>query len=178
MLNKIWFLPKERQKDFYSGSWKCTRHNKFQIDHQNHLFSENLRISHHSWWEYIRNSFFDLLRSKKTTKSGGIQHKLQLSIHQQLPWRYYGLSVISALFLIARIYSTTNLETYEQAKNFFNLTKTQYLSEKSLKEKCHKFIGMCSFYTWFNMQVLNLCHRLHSRIHNPLKYLKWSALWK
>ena len=84
--------------------------------------------------------------------------------------------MISALFLIARIYSTTNLETYEQAKNFFNLTKTQYLSEKSLKEKYHKFIGMCSFYTWFNMQILNLCRRLHSRIHNPLKYLKWSVL--
>ena len=32
-------------------------------------------------------------------------------------------------------------------------------SEESLKVKCHTFIDMCSIFTWFNMQVLNLYHR-------------------
>ena len=38
---------------------------------------------------------------------------------------------------------------------------------------------MCFLFTWFNMQILNFqyaSHRWHSRIYNPLKYLKWSVL--
>ena len=65
--------------------------------------------------------------------------------------------MISALFLIAGIYSTTNLKTYEQAKDFFNPTNTQSSSEESLIVKGYTFIGMCSLFTWFNMQILNLC---------------------
>ena len=34
--------------------------------------------------------------------------------------------MISALFLIAGIYSTTNLKTYEQAKKFFNSVNAQF----------------------------------------------------
>ena len=41
-------------------------------------------------------------------------------------------------------------KTYEQI---------QSSSEESLKEKCKAFIGMCSLFTWFNMQILNLCHK-------------------
>ena len=67
--------------------------------------------------------------------------------------------MISALFLIAGIHSTTTLKTCEQAKNFFNPANRQFSSEESLKEKCHTFIGMCFFFTWLNMQILNLCHR-------------------
>ena len=52
--------------------------------------------------------------------------------------------MISALFLIARSHSTTNLKTYEQAKNFFNPANTHSSSEESLKEKCKTFIGVCS----------------------------------
>ena len=63
------------------------------------------------------------------------------------------------------IHSTTNFKTYEQAKGSF-------------KEKRHKFIDRCSLFTWFNFQILNLCHRWHRRIHNPHKYLKWILLWK
>ena len=66
--------------------------------------------------------------------------------------------MISASFLIAGIHSTTNLKTYEQAKNFFNPANTQSSSKESLKEKRHAFIGMRSLFTWFNMQILNLCH--------------------
>ena len=40
--------------------------------------------------------------------------------------------MISALFLIAGIHSTTNLKTCEQAKNFINPTNAQSLSEESL----------------------------------------------
>ena len=65
----------------------------------------------------------------------------------------------SALFLIAEIHSTTKLKTYEQAKNFFNPANTQSSSEQSLKEKHHTFTGICSLFTWFNMQIINLCHR-------------------
>ena len=35
--------------------------------------------------------------------------------------------MISALFLIAGIHSTTNLKTYKQAKNFFKETNTHSL---------------------------------------------------
>ena len=66
--------------------------------------------------------------------------------------------MISALFLISGIHSTTNLKTYEQAKNFLNPTNMQYSSEESLKEKRKTFISMCSIFTTFNMQILNLCH--------------------
>ena len=67
--------------------------------------------------------------------------------------------MISALLLIAGIHSTTNLKIYEQAKNFFNPANTQSSYEESLKEKHKTFIGMCSLFTWFNMQILKLCHR-------------------
>ena len=52
--------------------------------------------------------------------------------------------MISALSLIAGIYSTTNLKTYQQAKNFFNPANTQSSSEESLKENRKTFAGMCS----------------------------------
>ena len=67
--------------------------------------------------------------------------------------------MISALFLIIETDSTTNLKADEQAKNFFNLANTQSSSEESLKGKRYAFIGMCFLFTWFNMQILNLCHR-------------------
>ena len=53
--------------------------------------------------------------------------------------------MISALFLIAGIRSTANLETYKQAKNFFNPANTQSSSAESLNGKRHTFIGICSF---------------------------------
>ena len=65
--------------------------------------------------------------------------------------------MISALLLTAGIHSTSNLKTYEQAKNVFIPANTQS-SQKSLEEICRTFIGMCSIFTWFNMQILNLCH--------------------
>ena len=48
------------------------------------------------------------------------------------------------------------LQTYQQAKIFFNPANKQFSCEDSFKEKCHTFIGMCLL---FNMQILNLCHR-------------------
>ena len=42
--------------------------------------------------------------------------------------------MISALFTIAGIHLTTNLKTYEQAKNFFNPANSQFSSEESFKE--------------------------------------------
>ena len=36
------------------------------------------------------------------------------------------VNVISILFLSAEIHSTTNLETYEQAKKFFHPANTQF----------------------------------------------------
>ena len=67
--------------------------------------------------------------------------------------------MISALFLIEEIHSTTNLKDYEQAKNFFNPANTQSPADESLKEKRHEFIGMCSLFTLFIMKILNLCQR-------------------
>ena len=67
--------------------------------------------------------------------------------------------MISVLFPIAGIHSAANLKTYEQAKNFFNTTKTHSSTEEFLKEKRHTFVGICFFFTWFNVQILNLCHR-------------------
>ena len=67
--------------------------------------------------------------------------------------------MISALFPIAGIHSITNLKIDEQAKNFFNPANTQPSFEKSFKEKRETCIGMCSLFTWVNMQILNLCHR-------------------
>ena len=48
--------------------------------------------------------------------------------------------MISALYLIVGIRSTTNLKTYEQAKNFFNSANTQSPPEEYLKEKPKTFI--------------------------------------
>ena len=45
-----------------------------------------------------------------------------------------------------------------QAQNLFNPASTQSSPEVSPKVKRHTFIGMCSLVTWFNMQILNLCH--------------------
>ena len=53
--------------------------------------------------------------------------------------------MISVLFPIPGIHSTTNLKTYEQAKNFFNATNTQSSSKEPLQEKSDTSIGICSF---------------------------------
>ena len=59
--------------------------------------------------------------------------------------------MVSALFLIAGIHSTTSLKTYEQANNFFNPADTDSLHLKNpLKD--HTVIGMCSLLTWFNIK--------------------------
>ena len=72
---------------------------------------------------------------------------------------------------ISGIHSTTNLRTYEQAKNFFHPPNTQSSSEESLKEKCKTFIGKCfPFHTEFISW--------HRCTHNTPKYLKWSVLWR
>ena len=76
-------------------------------------------------------------------------YKLHLIIHQQLQqceW-YFGLNMISALFIIVRIHSTTNLKSYEQAKNIFNPANTQSSSEESLNVKRRTFIDMCPLFT-------------------------------
>ena len=53
--------------------------------------------------------------------------------------------MISALFLVAGIHSTTDLKTtYEQAKIFFNPANTQSSSEESLKEKRHTCVPFSS----------------------------------
>ena len=84
----------------------------------------------------------------------------------------------SALFLIAVIHWTTNFKTYEQGNSFSYPQNTQSSSEESLNEKRHKFIGICTLFTWLSMEILNLCNRWYRRIHSPLNYLKWSVLQK
>ena len=64
--------------------------------------------------------------------------------------------MISALYLISENHSKINLKSYEQANDFFNAANTKSSSEESLKEKRYTFIGICSLFTWFNMQIL--CH--------------------
>lgn len=56
--------------------------------------------------------------------------------------RFFAVKTVSALFLIAGIYSTTNLQTYEQSKNFFNQANTESSSEESLKLKRRTLISM------------------------------------
>ena len=51
------------------------------------------------------------------------------------------------------------LQTYQLIIIFFIPANKQFSSEDSFKEKCHTFIGMCLLFSWFNMQILNLCHR-------------------
>ena len=63
------------------------------------------------------------------------------------------------IILIGGVHSKTNLKTFKQVKNFFNPANAQSSSEESVKEKCKMFIGMCSLFTWFNMEILNLCRR-------------------
>ena len=67
--------------------------------------------------------------------------------------------MISALFLIGGIHSTTTLKTYKQAKYLFNPANKKSLSEESFKEKRKTFTSICSLLTWFNIQILNLCHK-------------------
>ena len=78
--------------------------------------------------------------------------------------------MISALFLIAGIHSTTNLKTYELAKYFFP-AKRRSSSEESLEKKHETFIGMCSVsHTKFISR--------RSRIYNHIKYLKMELFAK
>ena len=58
-----------------------------------------------------------------------------------------------------RNYFKKNVKIYEETKNFFNPANTHSSSEETLKEKRYKFIDMCSLFTWFNMEILNVCHR-------------------
>ena len=54
--------------------------------------------------------------------------------------------MISALFLIAEIYSTANLKTYTKIKICFNTANRHPSSEESLKEKRHTFWYVFPFY--------------------------------
>ena len=127
-------------------------------------------------------------RNPTQNYSGGTQH---LIIHQQLQLMLVIFCNESGfcIILIARIHSTTNLKkTYEQVitQQIHTLHKKMKFSfknlfskcDQNLAEKCHTFISMWSFFTCFNMQILNLCYRWNRRIHNPLEYLKWSVLTK
>ena len=121
------------------------------------------------------------------TKSGGVQHHKKNKLYSicNNASDIFELNVFSALFLITSLFhSKTNLKTYyEQVKKFFNPPNTQSLSEdcvslpwtKNLKRLC-----MCCLFTWFNMQILKYWIYVMDdrRIHNPLKYLKWSVLQK
>ena len=113
-------------------------------------------------------------RTKLSTKSGGTQHHKHANCASLFIRKCNNVSDILdwTWFLIAGIHSTTNLKFINKQKSFFNPENTQSSFEKTLKEKRHKFISMCSTFTSFNMQILRLCHRWHRRIHNPLEYLK------
>ena len=86
--------------------------------------------------------------------------------------------MISALYLIAGIHSTTYLKFFEQEKNVFNPANTQSSSEECLTEKRHTFTSICCLFTRLDIKILNLCHRCHRLIGNPLRFLKWSVLQK
>ena len=90
------------------------------------------------------------------------------NVSDVLNWTWFLHYFWHFLIISAGIHSTTNLKTYEQSKNFFN-PEIQSLSEESLKEKRKRFVGMCSLFTWFNMQILNLCRRWHRCIQNHLE---------
>ena len=66
--------------------------------------------------------------------------------------------------------TTENIKNFKKkkAKNFFNTANTQSSPEVSPKEKCKTFIGMCSLFTWLNMQILSLCYRRDRHIQNHL----------
>ena len=96
-----------------------------------------------------------------TTKSGGPQH----CKHTNCTWLFISNCNSSSDILDWTIISdcknsfNNRLKNYDQAKNFFYAANTQSSSEESFKEKRKTFVGMCSLFTWFNMQMLNLCHR-------------------
>ena len=96
-----------------------------------------------------------------TTKSGGPQH----CKHTNCTWLFISNCNSSSDILDWTIISdcknsfNNRLKNYDQAKNFFYPANTQSSSEESFKEKRKTFVGMCSLFTWFNMQMLNLCHR-------------------
>ena len=115
-----------------------------------------------------------------TTKSGGTQHLKHIkctwlfisncnNISDILDWTWF-----LHYFWLQESFNNKRKNLWTR-KNIFNLANTQSSYEESLKEKLHTFIGMCSLFNWFNMQIMNLCHRWHRRIHNPLKYLKWNV---
>ena len=114
-----------------------------------------------------------------TTNSGGAQHHK----HANCTWLFISKcnNAINNCCILSDCRNSFNkkLKTYGQAKDFFNPTNTKSLSEWSLKEKLHTFIGMtCYLFTWFNMQILNLCYGWHRLIHNPLNYLIWRVFPK
>ena len=61
--------------------------------------------------------------------------------------------MISGLYIIAGIHSTTNLKTYEETKKI-NQATIQSASKETLEEKGKKFIGMCSLFTWLIFKYL------------------------
>ena len=69
-------------------------------------------------------------------------------------------------------------QTYEPAEKFFDTVNTQSSCDDFLEENRDTFIVMSSFFTWFIIQILNLCHRWHRHIHNTRKYLKQSIFQK
>ena len=68
--------------------------------------------------------------------------------------------MIFALFLIAGIRSRTNLQTYEQVKNFFNPENTAFTERIPYGETENVY-----WYVFrFHLLVLNLCDRRHRLI--------------
>ena len=81
----------------------------------------------------------------------------------------YLIVLLISFFPLLLWITTENMKNFKKkAKNFFNTANTQSSPEVSPKEKCKTFIGMCSLFTWLNMQILSLCYRRHRHIQNHL----------
>ena len=118
-----------------------------------------------------------------TTKSGGTQHYENINCTRLFISNYNNASdILNWTWFLNYIwfqeFSQQQTKKLINKQKFLSPANTQSPSEESLKEKRHTFIGMCSLFTCFNMQILNLCHRWHRCIHKPLWYLKWRVLRK
>ena len=113
-------------------------------------------------------------------KSGGTQHHKHINctwlfisncnnISDILDWTWFLHYFWLQEFIQQQIYKLMNKQNKILTQQIHSLHKNN-----SIRENGIRLFGMRSLSTWFNWQILSLCHRWLRRIYNTLKYLKWS----
>ena len=70
---------------------------------------------------------------------------------------YIKKETVAQVFSCKEFIQLQTQKAYERANNYFLRSTSVLCSSAVFVQIKHTFIGMCSLFGWFNLQILNLC---------------------